>query len=155
MISTSNKFACESCKVRADRPSTPFIFSLVPHFMTLIFPRMPHYTTTYRAAPALCHWSRWLLNILKYEKGKGLVAQTWNKASAFVYLMDERFLSELQKCLTEVTTSVLFIRLLLRLRNSSPTLMIFLYPMCWKINFTSSRPVLLCSKQRVCLERKS
>lgn len=95
VISTSNKFACESCKVRADRPSTPFIISLVPHFVTLIFPRMPHYTTTYRAAPALSHWSWWLLNTLKFKRKKrkreGLIAQTWNKASAFVYLMDERF----------------------------------------------------------------
>lgn len=68
VISTSNRFACESCKVRADRPSTPFIISLVPHFMTLIFPTMPHYTTTYRAAPALSHWSWRLPSTLKFKK---------------------------------------------------------------------------------------
>lgn len=91
-ISTSNRFACESCKVRADRPSASFIISLVAHFMSLIFPRMPHYTTTYRVAPALSHWSWWWLNALKLKKKReGLLAQTWNKASVFVYLMDERF----------------------------------------------------------------
>lgn len=92
VISTSNKFACESCKVRADRPSTPFIISLVPHFMTLIFPRMPHYTTTYSCVVSLILVVAEYSEVLKKKrKREGPIAQTWNKASAFVYLMDERF----------------------------------------------------------------
>lgn len=33
----------------------PIYHSYVPHFMALMFPRVPHYTTTHRAVPALSH----------------------------------------------------------------------------------------------------
>lgn len=33
----------------------------------------------------------WILWSAKNKKGRGLIAQTWNKASAFVYVMDEGF----------------------------------------------------------------
>lgn len=66
MINTSNKSACESCKVRRERKREreggggetvfdPVYHSFAPHTLTLIFPRMPHYTTTHRASPLVSH----------------------------------------------------------------------------------------------------
>lgn len=46
----------------------PIYHSPVPHFMTLIRPRMPHYTTTHRATATFSHLSEWLLNTLNLKK---------------------------------------------------------------------------------------
>ena len=48
----------------------PIYHPLVPHFMALMFPTVPHYTTTQRAAPALFHWSGQFLSTLKFKKGR-------------------------------------------------------------------------------------
>jgi len=96
-----------------NRPtSDPVYRCLVPHFMTLIFPRMPHSRTTpHGAAPSSCHWSGWRLNTLD-----GLITKTWNRLQSLLVWWMKHF--------SEVTTSVLLTLLSLShttvFSNSSP-----------------------------------
>lgn len=67
--------------------------------------------------------------------------------------MDESFRSS--QMFSEVPPSVPLVLLLLLYVFTTPTLMIFLYLVCWKINFTFSRPALLHSMPRACTGRIS
>lgn len=60
--------------------------------MTLIFPRMPHYTATHRAHPSALSLIRAVAEYSEVFRKRRSHSPNMKYASVFVYLMDERFL---------------------------------------------------------------